>query len=176
MGGSLIAVFYLLATFGILATMPVDQISDATGVIESFRAMLGDSGFAQVVILILGLMFLYTLVSNVTTWAMGVNRAVVYAAQEKLLPASLATLHPKTGAPRNVAICNGVIAGRGHAAGQLYPAVPRLSEAASDGYGKRPALSGARRQDYPVVLRHRSIDPADPWRHLLLCAGTKLRY
>ncbi len=110
LGGTLIAVFYLLATFGILATMPVDQISDATGVIESFRAMLGDSSVARFVIVILGLMFLYTLVSNVTTWAMGVNRAVVYAAQEKLLPSSLATLHPKTGAPRNVAIWNGVIA------------------------------------------------------------------
>lgn len=110
LGGVLIALFYLLATLGILATIPVENISDATGVIEAFTAIFGESTWAKGLIFVIGLMFLYTLISNVATWAMGVNRAVVYAAEEKLLPASLATLHPKTGAPKNVAIWNGVIA------------------------------------------------------------------
>lgn len=109
LGGSLIAFFYLLATFGILATIPVANISDATGVIEAFSVIFGSSTIAKAVIFVIGAMFLYTLVSNVTTWAMGVNRAVVYAANEKLLPSSLATLHPRTGAPKNVAIWNGII-------------------------------------------------------------------
>ena len=109
LGGTMIAIFYLLATLGILATMPVDQISDATGAMEAFRMMFGDSTLANVVVTLLSCMFLYTLFSNVTTWAMGVNRAVVYAAEEKLLPASLARLNPKTGAPQDAAMWNGVI-------------------------------------------------------------------
>ncbi|MEM8564454.1 MAG: APC family permease [Pseudomonadota bacterium] len=109
-GGLLIAAFYLLATFGILATIPVEEISDATGVIEAFTVIFGDGGIAKVLIFIIGVMFLYTLISNVATWAMGVNRAVVYAAEEGLLPASLSKLHPKTGAPKAVALWNGVIA------------------------------------------------------------------
>jgi len=109
LGGTLIAFFYVLATLGILATIPVSQISDATGVIESFTIIFGESSVARFFIIIIGVMFLYTLLSNVVTWAMGVNRAVVYAAEENLLPRSLATLHPKTGAPKNVAMWNGVI-------------------------------------------------------------------
>ena len=109
LGGTMIAFFYVLATFGILATIPLDQISDSTGILEAFSAIFGDSDLARLFIIIIGVMFLYTIVSNLTTWAMGVNRAVVYAAHEGLLPKSLSTLHPKTDAPKAVALWNGVI-------------------------------------------------------------------
>jgi len=71
LGGGLIMVFYILATLGILATMPIDQISDSTGAIEAFAVIFGNSPGAKALIAVLGIMFLYTLISNVATWAMG---------------------------------------------------------------------------------------------------------
>jgi amino acid transporter len=109
LGGTMIAFFYVIATFGILATIPIEQISDSTGILESLVAIFGNSRLAQIFIIFIGCMFLYTIVSNLTTWAMGVNRAVVYAAHEGLLPKSLSTLNPKTGSPKTVALWNGII-------------------------------------------------------------------
>ncbi|KPA21256.1 putative glutamate/gamma-aminobutyrate antiporter [Shimia sp. SK013] len=107
LGGILITFFYLLASLGILAVIPLADISDSSGVIDAFIMVFGDSAAAQVLVYVVGIMVLYTLVSNVVTWAMGVNQTVVYAAEHGLMPKALAKVSDKTGMPTTASWANG---------------------------------------------------------------------
>lgn len=109
LGGILITFFYLLASLGMLAVIPLADISDSTGVIDGFQMVFGDSTAAQVLIYVVGLMVLYTLVSNIITWAMGVNQTVVYSAKQGLMPKMFAQVSETTGMPTTVSWANGII-------------------------------------------------------------------
>lgn len=69
--GGLIAFFYLLATLGILLALPLDQIGLVSGIIDTLKAIVGDSGFGGVLVTILGVGALYTFLANMVTWPMG---------------------------------------------------------------------------------------------------------
>jgi amino acid transporter len=105
-GGILITFFYLLASLGILAVIPLAEISDSSGVIDAFIMVFGDSAAAKTLVWIIGIMVLYTLVSNVVTWAMGVNQTVVYAAQKGLMPKALDKVSETTGMPTTASWAN----------------------------------------------------------------------
>ncbi|TCL01229.1 agmatine:putrescine antiporter (APC superfamily) [Shimia isoporae] len=106
LGGILITFFYLLASLGILAVIPLAEISDSSGVIDAFQLVFGTSGGAQILVYVIGVMVLYTLVSNVVTWAMGVNQTVVYAAQQGLMPKMFEGVSEKTGMPTTASWAN----------------------------------------------------------------------
>ncbi len=106
LGGILITFFYLLASLGILAVVPLAEISESSGVIDAFAQMFGDTGAAKVLIYVVGIMVLYTLVSNAVVWAMGVNQTVVYAAEQGLMPKMFAKVSPKTGMPTTTSWAN----------------------------------------------------------------------
>ena len=61
------------------------------------------------VIVIFGVMFLYTLIANLTSWSMGVNYVAKYAAEQNALPSVLG-ISDKNGMPIGANITNGVIA------------------------------------------------------------------
>lgn len=109
LGGVLITFFYLLASLGMLAVIPVAEISDSTGVLDAFHLVLGDSTLAKTVTGIAGVMVLYTLVSNIITWAMGVNQTVVYAAERGLMPKMFLNVSETTGMPTTASWANGII-------------------------------------------------------------------
>lgn len=106
-GGILITVFYLLASFGMSVAVPISELSTDGGLIDSFNLLLGPSGKWFVVII--GLMFMFTLAGNLISWASGVNFTAKYAADNNALPKIFSTVNEK-GMPKGVNIVNGIIA------------------------------------------------------------------
>lgn len=107
LGGIFIAAFYLLAAFGIGVAIPVENLSASSGLIESFMLLTGQNGGP--IIMIFGLMFLYTLAANLISWSLGVNYVTMYAANQGSLPEFLGR-SSKDGMPMGANIANGIIA------------------------------------------------------------------
>lgn len=107
--GGLIAFFYLLATLGILLALPLDQIGLVSGIIDTLKAIVGDSGVGGAFVTILGVGALYTFLANMVTWSMGANRTAAEAANEGELPAFFAKLHPVNQTPVGAYVLTGII-------------------------------------------------------------------
>lgn len=107
LGGILIAFFYLLSAFGIGVAVPTDELSASGGLIDSFMLLLGRS--SGILIVIFGILFMYTLFSNLISWSLGVNYVAKYAAENGSLPKLFAKVD-KNDMPIGAAIANGVIA------------------------------------------------------------------
>lgn len=107
LGGFIIAAFYLLSSFGISVAIPVEELSVSSGIIDSFMLLTGRTGGA--VIILFGVMFLYTLVANLISWSLGVNYVAKYAAEQNALPRVLSRTD-KRDMPVGANITNGVIA------------------------------------------------------------------
>jgi amino acid transporter len=107
--GILIAFFYILATIGILLALPLDQLGLVSGIIDTLKAILGDSGIGGVAVTILGIGALYTFLANMVTWSMGANRTAAEAANEGELPAVFGKLHPINKTPVGAYLITGVI-------------------------------------------------------------------
>ncbi len=107
LGGIFIAIFYILASFGIGVAVPRDELSASSGLIDSFVMLTGRS--TGIVIVIFTLMFIYTLAANLISWSLGVNYVAMYAAKQNGLPKVLEK-ESKGGMPMGANITNGVIA------------------------------------------------------------------
>lgn len=107
LGGIFIALFYLLAAFGIGVAVPVENISPSSGLIESFTLLTGQS--SGLIIIIFGIMFLYTLVANLISWSLGVNYVTSYAAKQGSLPKILGKTD-RNSMPLGANIGNGIVA------------------------------------------------------------------
>ncbi len=107
LGGILIALFYLLSAFGIGVAVPAEELSTSGGLIDSFMLLLNQT--RGPIITIFGILFLYTLFSNLISWSLGVNYVAQYAAQKGSLPKIFAKTDKKD-MPIGANIANGVIA------------------------------------------------------------------
>lgn len=107
LGGIFIAIFYVLASFGISVAIPQEELTASGGLIDSFMMLTGKSG--GWIIMIFGLMFLYTLAANLISWSLGVNYVALYAAKQRALP-SIFAIESSNGMPTGANITNGVIA------------------------------------------------------------------
>ena len=127
-GGILIAVFYLLASFGISVAIPLDEIQASSGLIDSYNSMLvtigASAGVIKAITVVVGGMFIYTLVANISSWNFGVNSVIAYAAEDGTFPKSWAKRN-KNGVPYVVSIWTGIvgaiIAVGGIIVGQFFP-------------------------------------------------------
>ena len=106
-GGVLIAVFYLFAAFGMGAAIPSSQLSTSGGLMDSILLLVGHYNWFVVTI---GVLFMYTLVSNLVSWSAGVNYVALYAAKNNDLPKIFKKESKKSHMPIGVTILNGVIA------------------------------------------------------------------
>lgn len=68
--GILIALFYMLTSFGLSVAIPKEELSLATGLIESYEILLGING--GIVINIISIMFIITLFVSLLSWCEGV--------------------------------------------------------------------------------------------------------
>ena len=113
LGGILIAVLYLLPSFGIGVAIPVEEISTDTGLLDSFQILLATVGLTEgainAILIVVGGLFIYTLIANISSWSFGVESVTAYAAEDGVFPKSWAKRN-KDGVPYVVAIWNGVIA------------------------------------------------------------------
>lgn len=106
LGGALIAFFYMFGAFGMGVAVPTSEIAPDAGLIDSFKTLVTNNTF----IIIIGLMFMYTLASNLISWAYGVNYVAMYCAQDGALPKVFASKLKKNDMPLGVVIINGVVA------------------------------------------------------------------
>jgi len=110
LGGILICFFYVFASFGIGAAIPVAELSTSGGLIDSFVHFFNVVGLpGNVLVPIVGVLFLFTLFVNVLSWALGVNYVASHAAEQGSMPGAFAKRN-KEGAPIGSSIIIGIIA------------------------------------------------------------------
>lgn len=133
LGGILIAVFYLLASFGIGVAIPIEELGTNDGLLESYNSLLTTIGFStaaiKAIIVVVGGMFIYTLIANIASWNFGVNSVIAYAAEDGTFPKSWAKRN-KNGVPYVVSFWTGlvgaIIAIGGIIVAQFFPEVSNL--------------------------------------------------
>jgi len=113
LGGILIAIFYLLPSFGIGVAIPTSDIPTSTGITESFAILLDKIGVSQgmsnAIIIGIAIMFIYTLIANIVSWSFGVNSVARHSALNGSLPKIFAKTN-KNDVPYMASIINGVVA------------------------------------------------------------------
>ena len=108
--GALIAILYSFAIGGILFAVPVGKLSIVTGTWDALVVLGQQWGRAgDVVVVCLGIGFLYACIANVVTWSLGSNRVAAVAAEEGMLPAVLGRLHPRFKTPHLAFVAMGVV-------------------------------------------------------------------
>jgi amino acid transporter len=107
--GLLIALFYLFATVGMLLALPLDQLGLVSGIVDTLKAVLGESALGSALVVILGIAALYTFFANMVTWTMGANRTAAQAAEEGTLPEVFGRLHPVNKTPVGAYLITGVV-------------------------------------------------------------------
>jgi amino acid transporter len=111
LGGILVAVFYIFAAFGIGVAIPIDELTAAGGLLDSFAYFFDGLGVGGIFLIIVGLMFIYTLIINLLSWALGVNYVAMYAADNDALPKVFGKRKKGTSdIPFGASIVNGVVA------------------------------------------------------------------
>ena len=111
-GGILMALFYVLPATGINIAMSLED-AEASGITESFMILLTklgmDANLVRIIVIVVGLMFIYTMVANITSWSFGVNSVAKYSADDGALPKVFSKTN-KDGVPYMASILNGVVA------------------------------------------------------------------
>lgn len=107
--GALIAAFYLLGTVGILMALPLGGLGLISGIIDTLRVLLGESGIGGALVMVLGVAALYSFLANMVTWTMGANRTANEAAKEGELPAVFGKEHPVYKTPVGAFIITGIV-------------------------------------------------------------------
>ncbi len=112
MGGALMALFYVLPATGINIAMSMED-AEASGITESFMILLTklgmDANLVRIIVIIVGLMFIYTMIANIVSWSFGVNSVAKYSADDKGLPVIFGKIN-KEGVPYMASILNGATA------------------------------------------------------------------
>jgi len=111
-GGALMALFYVLPATGINIAMSLED-AEASGITESFMILLTKLGMnadaVRIFVIVVGMMFIYTMVANITSWSFGVNSVAKYSAEDGGLPKIFAKSN-KDGVPHMASILNGIVA------------------------------------------------------------------
>ena len=111
-GGALMALFYILPATGVNIAMSLED-AEVAGVTESFMILMTKLGinadFIRIVVITVGMMFIYTMVANIVSWSFGVNSVAKYSADDGGLPKVFSKTN-KDGVPYMASILNGVVA------------------------------------------------------------------
>ena len=111
-GGALMALFYVLPATGINIAMSTAD-AEAAGITDAFAILLTSLGFSEpiirTVVVVVGLMFIYTMVANIASWSFGVNSVAKYAADDGCMP-KVFSKENKQGVAYMASIMNGIVA------------------------------------------------------------------
>ena len=111
-GGTLMAAFYILPATGINIAMSTAE-AEAAGITDAFAILLTTLGMSEVnirvIVIVVGLMFIYTMVANIASWSFGVNSVAKYAADDGSLPKVFSKTN-KDGVAYMASIMNGIVA------------------------------------------------------------------
>lgn len=106
----IVIVMYLLAMSGILIAVPVTDLGLIAGFVDTLNAIFNADGNGYTIVIILGCLLLFSLVSNNITWCLAANEAAMAAGRSGELPKVFGYIHPKTQAPMGAAILGGIVA------------------------------------------------------------------
>ena len=113
LGAVLIALFYILPSFGIGVAVPFEELATNSGLLDSYQVLLETVGLSasaiSAVITVVAGFFLYTLIANIASWQFGVYSVTAYAARDGVFPKSWSKLN-KNGAATRVSLWTSVIA------------------------------------------------------------------
>ena len=109
LAGGALSLLYVGGTIGILLALPLEDLGLVAGLIDTFKAIFGSSAAGEAAVYALGIAGLYTLVTNMTTWSMGANRAAVEAAQGGELPEVFGREHPRNRTPVAAYLLTGLV-------------------------------------------------------------------
>lgn len=115
-GGLLMAIFYILPATGFNIALEANDEWIGAGaeivvdVLNSLFASVGMSAsLTNVLVIVAGVMFIYTFIANIASWSFGVNQVAKYAADDGSLPKGFSPVNEE-GVPYKAAIINGVVA------------------------------------------------------------------
>lgn len=115
-GGLLMALFYILPATGFNIALEANDEWIGAGAeifVDVLNALFGavglGEGAANVLVIIMGSMLIYTFIANIASWSFGVNEVAKYAANDGSLPKAFAGTN-KEGVPSKAAIINGIVA------------------------------------------------------------------
>ena len=113
LGGILIAIFYILPSFGMGVGTSFEEIQTNTGFLDSYSVLMANAGISAAaiksIIIVVGGAFILTLISNISSWNFGVYSVIAYAAEDGMFPKSWKKRN-KDGVPYMVGIWTGIIA------------------------------------------------------------------
>lgn len=111
-GGALMALFYVLPATGINIAMSTAD-AEAAGITDAFAILLTSLGVSEpiirTIVVVVGLMFIYTMVANIASWSFGVNSVAKYAADDGSMP-KIFSKENKEGVAYMASIMNGIVA------------------------------------------------------------------
>ena len=111
-GGIIMALFYILPATGVNIAMTTEQ-AEVAGITDSFAILLTSLGFAEpvvrAIVIVVGLMFIYTMVANIASWSFGVNSVAKYAADDGSMPKIFSKTNEE-GVPHMASWINGLVA------------------------------------------------------------------
>ena len=114
-GGLLMAIFYVLPATGFNIALSPEVVAnmDPENVVEVLTALFTAVGLSaatiKLIVIVAGLMFIYTFVANIASWSFGVNEVAKYAAEDGSMPKAFIPVN-KDGVPYMASIINGVVA------------------------------------------------------------------
>jgi glutamate:GABA antiporter len=108
--GVAISVFYLLATFGILAALPLADIGVVEGLLDTAEKIFGNSTLGALLVRVIGIGALYTFFANMVTWSLGANRTAQAAAEDGELPRVFGLMHARHKTPAGAFVLMGLVA------------------------------------------------------------------
>ncbi len=115
-GGLLMAIFYVLPATGFNIALEANEDWIGAGaeivvdVLNSLFTSVGISAsFIKPLVIVCGIMFIYTFIANIASWSFGVNAVAKYAAEDGSMPKAFTKVN-KEGVPYKAAIINGIVA------------------------------------------------------------------
>ncbi len=115
-GGLLMAIFYILPATGFNIALAANDEWVGAGaeiVVDVFNSLFASAGISEgamhTLIIVCGLMFIYTFIANIASWSFGVNQVAKYAADDGSLPKGFSPVNEE-GVPYKAAIINGIVA------------------------------------------------------------------
>ena len=115
-GGLLMALLYILPATGFNIALEANDDWIGAGAeifVDVLRALFEAVGMSEAVsgtlVIVMGVMLIYTFVANIASWSFGVNQVAKYAADDGSLPKGFSPVNEE-GVPYKAAIINGVVA------------------------------------------------------------------
>ncbi len=106
-GGLVVTLLYLLASFGIGVAIPVEEISPSMGIMDSINLLLQNP--ARIIIVIIGIMMLFSMFTNQLSWAYGINYVARSCAVDGGGLPNVFKLSTKNDMPLGAALMNGIL-------------------------------------------------------------------